>query len=212
MNASTTWEREVKFWVQDLHRLRQRLDAQGARLLQPRTHEYNLRFDTPDRALSRSRQVLRLRQDQHTTLTYKGPTTAQTSVAVREEIELQVSDFRAARRLLERLGYQVVLEYEKYRTVYEWDAVQVMLDETPLGDFVEVEGPDTTAIRRAAEALGLAWEHRITASYAGLFERLRDRLHPRPEHLTFAALRPHHPLPTDWLPAPPADAARASSA
>ncbi len=200
-------EREVKFWVRDLPRVRQRLEALGARLVQPRVHERNLRFDTPDRALTRQRRVLRLRQDRRATLTYKGPGDAHAAVATREEIEVPVGDFAAARRLLEALGYRVVLEYEKYRAVYAWREALVMLDETPLGDFVEVEGPSEAAIRAVAADLGLTWEHRLTASYAALFDRLRARLHPRPAHLTFAALQPHHPLPADWLPVPPADAA-----
>ncbi|NPA30901.1 MAG: class IV adenylate cyclase [Chloroflexi bacterium] len=200
-------EREVKFWVRDLARIRQRLEEEGARLVQPRGHEFNLRFDTPDRALARQHRVLRLRQDRGATLTYKGPGDPRAVVAAREEIEVPIGDFAAARRLLEALGYQVVLEYEKYRTVYAWGATQVMLDETPLGAFVEIEGPAVDEIRAVAAALNLRWEHRLTASYAALFERLRGRLTPAPRHLTFAALRPHQPLPPDWLPVPPADAA-----
>jgi len=211
MNLETPWEREVKFWVRNLARVRQRLEEKGARVVQPRTHEYNLRFDTPDRALGQGRRVLRLRRDRQATLTYKGPGVADADVAVREEIEVRVDDFAAARRLLERLGYQVVLEYEKYRAVYAWNRARIMLDETPLGAFVEVEGPDAAVIRRVAEDLGLVWARRLTLSYAGLFARVRARLHPPPEHLTFEALAPHQPLPDDWLPVMPADAARASS-
>ncbi len=204
--SPTEIEREVKFWVQDLATLEGRLRALGARLLQPRTHEYNLRFDTPDQALGRERRVLRLRRDRVVTLTYKGPGQGQEGIVARREINLQVHDFATARRFLEALGYRVVLEYEKYRAVYAWRGVQIMLDETPLGDFVEIEGPTPAAIREVAAALGLDWTRRMGHSYAALFARLQARLYPPPRHLTFAALRDHQPLPTDWLPVGPADA------
>ncbi len=205
MTTTAEVEREVKFRVQNLAPVRQRLEALGARLVQPRVHERNLRFDTPDRALSRARRVLRLRQDTRATLTYKGPGDPQAEVATRTEVNVGVDDFAAARRLLEALGYRVVLEYEKYRTVYALGAVLVMLDETPLGPFVEVEGPTAAAIRAVAARLGLRWEYRLRDSYAALFARLQARLQPPPEHLTFAALAEHHPLPADWLSVPPAD-------
>jgi adenylate cyclase class 2 len=199
-------EREVKFWVRDLPRVRQRLATLGAHVVQPRVHEYNLRFDTPDGALTRARRVLRLRRDRTVTLTYKGPGDPQARVATREEIEITVDDFDAARRLLEALGYRVVLIYEKYRTIYAWRASHIMLDETPLGDFVEVEGPSEAQIRAVATELGLRWDQRLTDSYAALFARLREHLTPPPAHLKFAALQPYQPLPEGWLPKAPADA------
>jgi adenylate cyclase class 2 len=118
-------ELEVKFLVSDLAKLEQRLRALGASQELPRTHEVNLRFDTPDGALQMGKQVLRLRQDQAVHLTYKGPSTSQQGVRVRTEIEFIVEDFGKARRFLEVLGYQVALMYEKYRTTYRLDGVEV---------------------------------------------------------------------------------------
>jgi len=201
-------EREVKFAVQDLERVRARLQALGAREIQPRTHEYNVRWDTPDRRLRASDQVLRLRRDQNLTLTYKGRL-ADPNAAIAERVEVNVplsqGAWDAAYALLQHLGYEPVLIYEKYRAVYRWEPVAVMLDETPLGAFVEIEGPDAEALRRAAQALGLRWDRRMTHSYAHLFRLVQARLNPAPEHLTFAAFAPHQPLPPDWLPQPWAD-------
>jgi len=145
----------------------------GACLYQTRTLETNLRFDTPDKELRRNFQVLRLRQDKVARLTYKGPAEEIGGVRSRREIEFTVSDFEAARALLEALGYRVSLIYEKYRTVYELDGVLVSLDEMPYGDFGELEGPDAESIRAVAQKLGVNWERRIPESYTDLFERLR---------------------------------------
>jgi adenylate cyclase class 2 len=117
-------ELEVKFYISDLGRIERRIQGAGARLSQPRTHEVNLRFDTADGALSSSGQVLRLRRDSEARLTYKGPSEQRAGARLRKEIEFTVSDFDAARALLECLGYRVTMIYEKYRAVYD-------LGETP---------------------------------------------------------------------------------
>jgi len=107
-------EIEAKFYLQDLAAFRQRLMAAGARLIQPRVQETNLRFDTPQRDLSQKAQVLRLRQDEAAHLTFKGPGALEGGVLARQEIEFEVSDFAAARRFLEALGYRVYTTYEKF--------------------------------------------------------------------------------------------------
>ena len=76
-------ELEVKFYLDDLPTLEDRLRQIGARLVQKRVYESNLRFDTPDGELTRSYQVLRLRQDTAARLTYKGPGSTQDGVKAR---------------------------------------------------------------------------------------------------------------------------------
>jgi adenylate cyclase class 2 len=184
--AKTEQEIEVKFPIHDLPALGGRLEALGARLVVPRVHETNLRFDTPDGALTDARRVLRLRQDNHAVMTYKGPAAPGQEVSARQEIEFEVSDFTAAQHLLEALGYQVAVMYEKYRTTYAFDSLTITLDEMPFGFFAEIEGPDAASIRLAAAALRLDWEARSTASYLGLFSILRAGRDIAARNLSFA--------------------------
>jgi adenylate cyclase, class 2 len=179
-------ELEVKFYIVDLKALEGKITAQGARLVQPRTHEVNLRFDTPDGELTRTFRVLRLRQDNLARLTYKGPGEELDGVRLRQELEFVVGDFSVAKALFEALGYQVDVMYEKYRTTYSLGEVLVTLDEMPYGDFTEIEGPDGFSIRSVAEQLGLDWEARILDSYLVLFDRLRSALGFEFQHLSFA--------------------------
>lgn len=169
-------ELEVKYMLADLPALEKRLQALGARQVSARTHEINLRFDTLDGALDKSLQVLRLRRDQAVHLTYKGPSTSQQGVRVRTEIEFTVDDYDKAQRFLEALGYQVALMYEKYRTTYTLSGVEILLDELPYGDFVEIEGSDPQAIHSVNDRLGLNWDRRAPESYINLFESLKARL------------------------------------
>lgn len=166
-------ELEVKFLIADLPAVEGCLRSLGAQLVQPRSHEVNLRLDTPDLILTKSLQVLRLRQDSHARVTYKGPGSDQGGVRIRQELEFVVSDFDTARNLFKALGYDVAMMYEKYRTVYDLDDVHVTLDEMPYGDFIEVEGPSPESIQSASQRLGVAWEGRILDSYTALFEQLR---------------------------------------
>lgn len=169
-------ELEVKFHVVDLNRLESRLQSLGARQTQARLHEVNLRLDTPDLRLTKSLQVLRLRQDNQARVTYKGPGVDQGGVRVRQEIEFIVSDLEAALHLFSALGYQVAMMYEKYRRVYDLDDVHITLDEMPFGNFVEIEGSQPESILAASQRLGLDWEKRILDSYTTLFDQLRQAL------------------------------------
>ena len=182
-------EIEVKFYIRDLPGLENKLQLLGADLSQSRVHETNFRYDTAHGALSSARRVLRLRQDNQTHLTYKGPAMEGQEVSVRQEIEFEVSDFEAARHFLEALGYRLSIMYEKYRTTYEISGVTMVLDELPYGTFAEIEGPDPNSIQIIAAALRLNWNARCLESYLGLFLRLRARLNLDATHLSFEALK-----------------------
>lgn len=179
-------EMEVKFLVRDLPALSKIAVDAGAHLVQPRTYEINLRFDTPEGDLARSFQVLRLRKDQKSLLTFKGPAMEKAGVKIRQEIEFEVGDFEAARSLLESLGYQVRMMYEKFRAVYDLGPVHLTLDELPYGNFAEIEGPDPESIQAVNQQLGLDWSARLADSYTTLFERLRMQLGLQFRDLSFA--------------------------
>ena len=180
-------EIEVKFYVRDLEAIAARLEILDARLLRPRLHEVNLRYDRPDGSLAREHRLLRLRRSDDLRLTYKGPGSIVEGAMSRQEIEFSVGDFEAARQFLEALDYQIIVMYEKYRTTYEMKTSEVsedfgsletliMLDELPFGNFVEIEGESPAAIRAAAGRLSLDWGTHLTESYLALFEQLRGKL------------------------------------
>jgi adenylate cyclase, class 2 len=190
-------EIEVKFFIRDLPAITDRLELLGARLTGQRILETNLRFDTPDSAVTRARQVLRLRQDAGAVLTFKGPDQPGERVRIRPEIEFQVSDFEAARHFLEALGYRVLVIYEKYRTTYQLGSLMVTLDEMPFGNFVEIEGPDPDQIEEGAKILKLDWHERSTASYLSLFYQFRAARGLTARNLTFQEMDGLTALPND---------------
>jgi len=178
-------EIEAKFYVQDLKKIESRIRELGARLIQPRVLETNIRFDLPDNNLSSRGRVLRLRQDTEARLTYKGRGVADQGVVNRTEIEFTVGDFEKAKLFLEALGYQRLLEYDKYRTTYELGPCHVMLDELPYGNFVEIEGEDIVMIHNIVDQLSLDRQAAISESYSSLFEKVRRTLNLSFTDLTF---------------------------
>jgi len=180
-------EIEVKFYLSDKKAFEGRLQQLGAQLAHLRVFEANYRFDTPELQLSREHRVLRLRQDEASIITYKGPSFLQDGATAREEIEFRVSDFNAARQLLEALGYKESVRYEKWRTTYLLDGLEITLDEMPFGNFTEIEGSDSSQIQSTAARLALDWSARINASYMMLFEQVKKSKNVAIANLTFEA-------------------------
>ncbi len=205
MKNSSEVEIEVKFYVLSLEDIAAKILELGGKLVQERTFEKNLRFDSADQKLRNLHQVLRLRQDNENILTFKGAPEMGKPVSIRQEIEVLVDDFERTRELLEGLGYEVVMEYEKYRTTYSLLGTLVVLDELPYGKFIEIEGQDGNSIQKVARNLNLNWKMRVLTSYTYLFETLRSNTPALAgKYLTFEALKGFSIMP-DELGVSPAD-------
>jgi len=178
-------ETEVKLYVPHLEVVQVRLERLGAKLVAPRVFERNVRYENAARTLTPNGIVLRLRQDTHTRLTYKDNATVQNGIVSRFEAEVEVSDFDTMATILTKLGYSPYMVYEKYRTTYELDGAEIVLDELPYGNFVEIEG-SADAIERVIERLELGGAARYPASYVALFDNVRRNLGLQFTDLTFA--------------------------
>ncbi len=183
MNAYN--ETEIKLYVKELKSVQGRLEKAGATLKAPRVYERNVRYDDAERTLTPSGKVIRLREDTRVRLTYKDEGTVTNGVVSRFEAEVEVSDFDAMETILGKIGYTPYLVYEKYRTTYEMDGAEIVLDEMPYGNFVEIEGEAET-IKKLVDALELGGARQYEGSYSTLFERVRQKLGLKFTDLTFA--------------------------
>lgn len=184
----TDLETEVKFNLSNPEAYLARVIALDGQLIQPRTHERNIRFDLPDHSLSMAGRVLRLRQDAEVHLTYKDSGRLVDGVLTRREIEFKADDFDTARRFLEALDYQEYASYEKYRQVYALGDLLVTLDELPYGTFTEIEGEPASMIQVVATSLHLDWSKRINFSYLVMFDIMKKNLNFTGNALSFEAL------------------------
>lgn len=184
--ATNYYETEVKFYVPDLQEIAMRIKNAGGVLTSPRVLETNLRFDREDGFFEQNSTVLRLRQDKRSRLTYKeGNRVAQSFGSTRFEAEVEISDFETMQVILEKLGYHVSWKYEKFRTTYQLHHTEIVLDEMPFGNFVEVEGEDSR-IGEVIDLLKLSSYQRYLISYSTLFSIASDRMGLTFKDLTFA--------------------------
>lgn len=175
MNEKRLQEIEVKLHTPDLAIAQAALEAAGAALKKPRVFERNLRYENAEGSLTAQGIALRLRQDKRAKLTYKADASMADGIVKRFEAEVEVSDFEVMDVILRRLGYRVALVYEKYRTTYELDGAEIVLDELPYGNFSEIEA-DAETIEETIEILGLGGCRRMRGSYTDIFAELKLRL------------------------------------
>lgn len=181
-------ETEIKLRVDDTRAIKRRLKALGFRRLINRHFESNRLFDFPDLSLAKARCLLRLRRVRgRTLLTFKGPPSSSTRFKVRREFETEVKG-GLLEAVLATAGLRQVLRYDKYRTEYrragDARALEVMYDETPIGNFLELEGA-RRAIDRTARALGFSERDYVTASYVALYYAWCRGRGIKPGNMTF---------------------------
>jgi adenylate cyclase, class 2 len=179
-------EIEIKFRVSDLRALARRLRAAGFRLVTPRTHELNTLYDLPGEVLRGRKQLLRLRKyGIEWTLTHKAKGKVDRHSS-RIETETRVADGKKMDAVLRALGYAPSFRYEKFRAEWTDGKGQVVVDETPIGNFCEIEGPPRW-IDATAKKLGVRKENYITKNYAGLFLDWKVRTKSHAGEMTFKA-------------------------
>ena len=169
----TPLEIEIKIPVDDLESIRRVLRVVSAELVHQMTREENLLFETRQGYLCSKGLTLRLRRyGEHQLLTLKGPVNYNGAVKEREELEVMIEDLDRMTLIFAALGFNPSARYEKDREVWDLNGVTVVLDHTPMGDFVEVEGPEDK-ILIVARKIGLDPERAIRGSYIGLWQEFR---------------------------------------
>lgn len=169
-------EVEIKLKVENPDGLPGRLAAIGARLVHPRAFEDNQLYDFPDFSLKTRGAMIRVRiQERGSVVTYKESPRVEQGAKVRDELEVSVDDGETAAAILGRLGMRALFRYQKYRTVFEYSELLITIDETPIGIFLELEGPKGL-IDEVAGRLGYKATDYIVKSYLALYQdHLKNR-------------------------------------
>jgi adenylate cyclase, class 2 len=182
-------EVEIKFRITDFTSLLGALQQLGFKEITSRTHEINVLFDLPGRPLRARGEILRIRKYGETwILTHKakskndgGPHKS------RVETETRVEDGEKMEAILRALQFEPSFRYEKFRAEWQGEQGHVVIDETPIGKFGEIEGPPDW-IDSVARQLNIRREDYITQTYAGLFFDWKKRTGNNAEEMTFAAV------------------------
>jgi len=157
-------------------------------MVHPMTREINLLLDSDDLRLRNGDSILRVRRyGARHTLTFKGPAEYEGTTKARIEYETEVVDVDQLVEILGSLGFVQVARYEKDREEWMRKGVAIVLDHTPMGDFVEIEGPPDV-LRPTATALNLDPDDGVRGSYLDLWKDHRSK-HPQrilPKDMVFS--------------------------
>src|SRR5260370_9949929 len=184
-------EVEIRFSLDNPAERKRKLRAAGFRLIGPRTHEMNTLYGFGGQPLRQRGELLRIRKYGKTwKLTHKskGETGRHKS---RVEIESGMEDGARLAASFSALGLQTTFSYEKFRAEWGDGSGHVVIDETPIGDFAEIEGPPRW-IEKTARALGIERNKYITANYASLFELWKRKSGSGAKNMTFREVRKKH--------------------
>jgi len=184
---SSSKEIESKFRVHDLGALSKQLRKSGFKLVTRRTHEMNTLYDLSSHALRKRGDLLRLRlYGSNWVLTHKKKDKVGRH-KIRIETETAVADGEKMDGILRALGYSPSFRYEKFRAEWSDSKGHVVMDETPIGDFAEIEGPSSW-IDRTARVLNISPSDYLTETYAELFFQWRRLNRSAAKEMTFAAI------------------------
>jgi adenylate cyclase, class 2 len=183
-------EVEIKFRIDDIGAITASLQGVGFRLVTPRTHEMNTHYDQPGGKLRRRGAILRLRQyGPRWTLTYKDRSGRQSGRhKSRREIETQVENGEATGRIIEAVGFSPSFRYEKFRSEWADSNGHVVIDETPIGNFGEIEG-QAKWIDATAKRLNISVKSYLKESYAELFAAWKRKTRSKAKEMTFKEIR-----------------------
>jgi adenylate cyclase class 2 len=178
-------ETEIKVKIDDPEDFCRQLLALNPGVLSVRHFEDNRLMDFPDKKLGTGRCMVRVRCAlDRALLTFKGPPQESEIFKIREEIETGLDDGNQAIRILERLGLRVWFQYQKYRREYTVDSVTVAIDETPIGNYAELEGGES-AIRDLSRRLNIEESKFIRKSYYALYLDACRLQHVAPGNMVF---------------------------
>jgi len=175
-------ETEIKFPMENLEKVRERLTQKGAER-EAGFFEDNIVYDDPEGNLFRRRELLRLRKSDDVFLTFKKPV-EKAQFKVMEEHEVRVSDFEETHRIITALGYRKVFRYQKQREIFRFQGTEVLLDHTPIGNYVEIEG-EKEHILEVCTTLGLSMEEGTPKNYLELYRDYCKRMKLKPKDMVF---------------------------
>ena len=180
-------EVEIKFLLHDTKKVGDRLRTLRFQEDTPRTHELDTLFDRGGELRSRG-ELLRIRKyGDKWTVTHKAKS-QNARHKTRVETETSVGNGFVLEQIFKSLGYEPSFRYEKFRSEWSDGQGHVVLDETPIGSFGEIEGPPEWIDRIAGE-LGIRESDYITKSYAELFFDWARTNHSSARNMTFAEIK-----------------------
>ncbi len=120
-------------------------------------------YDAPDGSIRDNDKTFRLRKigDDKIVITFKSPVDEPSGVKIKQEDEVEVSDFGVTEKIIHSLGFEPWIKMGKHRTSYQLDNVHIEIDKhndqfSSIPEFMEIEAPDEETVYKYAELLGFS--------------------------------------------------------
>ena len=168
-------EIEVKIPIDEIKKLVKKIENQGAVLIKEKSLEKDIFYDFSSQDLQKKHQANRLRaRNGKTFLTFKGAKQKSRKFKIREEFETEVKNRKHTQKILKALGLKPVFNYQKYRTIFRKKKLLICLDETPAGNYLELEGQQSDIVK-FAKALDFSKKEFIKADYVQLIKKTEKK-------------------------------------
>ncbi|MCP2519932.1 class IV adenylate cyclase [Candidatus Aminicenantes bacterium AC-335-K20] len=165
------FEKEIKLKIKNTGEIIKRIEEKGAKLIRKRHFEDNFLLDFPDNSLYRRGTALRIRvTEEKNFLTFKGKKRKSSSFKIRDEWETEIKDVKALFMILKNIGLEIKFRYQKFRTIYRKNKLKITIDETPIGNFLELEGEEKE-IKDFVNDLGFSEKSFIKMDYVEIFKQ-----------------------------------------
>ena len=161
-------EIEATFVDIDKDKLRIKLNAIGAKLIQPETLMRRVVFNVNAHSFIRVRN-----EGKRIILTYKNH--LNNTITGTEEINVEVSDYEKTIAILKAGGLKPKSEEGSYREKWQLDDVEIDIDTWPwIPSYVEIEGPSEEKVRKVSEQLGFNMNEAIIGSVDEVYKLYYD--------------------------------------
>ena len=166
-----SFEKEIKLKIKNIDEIIKKIEEKGAKLTQERHFEDNFLLDFPDNSLYKKGIALRIRiTEEKNLLTFKGKKRKSSLFKIRDEWETEIKDANSLFMIMKNIGLEIKFRYQKFRTIYRKNNLKITIDETPIGNFIELEGEEKE-IKDFAGELGFSEKNFIKMDYVEIFKQ-----------------------------------------
>lgn len=167
-------EFEAKFYPVDKNSLRNKLKSVGAKLVVPERKMFRLIADWQDNPVIKKKSYLRIRDEGDLVrVSLKNTARENGKLTDQKEIDVEVSDFNKAQKILEGCGINFNRKQETMREEWEFDGAQVTIDTWPgLETLSEIEADSEERVKEIALKLGFDWGDRMIIPAAEVYAKV----------------------------------------
>lgn len=184
-------EFEAKFYPVNKEEYREKLLSIGAKLVIPERKMLRIVADSRANAIIKPTNAIRIRDEGGVIrLSLKIHADEKGILTDQKEIDVEVSDFDRAQKIMETVGVKFNRRQDTLREEWDYKGAQITIDTWPgLETYSEIEADSEEKVKEIAGDLGFDWDKKIIMAASGLFAKVYkmniDEVLEKISYLTF---------------------------